>query len=99
MAELGNCKVCKGRVSSAAHTCPHCGHPNPYDEAQAAIDKENQRKWNERAQLIADRKSRGECVKCGSNSWTEKARFIDGATNVGSSRHLECNGCGNCKYT
>ena len=31
MAELGSCKTCKGKVSSEAIACPHCGQPDPYE--------------------------------------------------------------------
>ena len=30
---LGTCRVCGGKVSSAATTCPHCGQQNPYPVA------------------------------------------------------------------
>lgn len=29
MAFLSNCRLCGGRVSSEADSCPHCGHPSP----------------------------------------------------------------------
>jgi RNA polymerase subunit RPABC4/transcription elongation factor Spt4 len=31
MARVTNCKTCKGKVSTEAKTCPHCGQPNPAD--------------------------------------------------------------------
>lgn len=32
MPVLGVCRCCRGKVSSEASACPHCGQPNPYDE-------------------------------------------------------------------
>jgi len=32
MANLGLCRACKGKVSSEATLCPHCGQPNPYED-------------------------------------------------------------------
>lgn len=32
MPVLGMCRCCRGKVSSEAPTCPHCGQPDPYDE-------------------------------------------------------------------
>jgi len=29
MAELSECKTCKGKVSSSAASCPHCGEASP----------------------------------------------------------------------
>ena len=32
MPNLGLCRACKGKVSSEAPACPHCGQPNPYED-------------------------------------------------------------------
>ncbi len=39
MVKLGSCKTCRGKVSSEAPTCPHCGQPNPYDKDKDDLDK------------------------------------------------------------
>lgn len=31
MPNIGVCRCCRGRVSSEAAACVHCGQPNPFD--------------------------------------------------------------------
>jgi ribosomal protein L7/L12 len=38
-AKIGSCSCCHKPVSSAALSCPHCGHPKPY--SALAIDVES----------------------------------------------------------
>jgi hypothetical protein len=33
---VGPCRCCGGKVSSEAHTCPHCGQPEPFPHSWAA---------------------------------------------------------------
>ena len=37
MAELGFCKTCRGKVSSEAIACPHCGQPYPIDDNLSGV--------------------------------------------------------------
>lgn len=44
MAFLSTCKLCGGRVSSEATSCPHCGHPSPGEDWLAHRARECLRK-------------------------------------------------------
>lgn len=90
---LLNCKVCDGRVSSDAATCPHCGTPSFHDETDA---QRRERIIND----VVKNSLKGNCPVCHAgtlcrmNAGSRGAAFGEGNLVGAFTKSVRCNKCG-----
>jgi predicted amidophosphoribosyltransferase len=74
MAELGVCPTCKGKVSTSARACPHCGEEDFYEVKRRTVKCEACKGTGESFIFLFS------CFACGGTGKEYRDTYIDRRT-------------------